>query len=114
MICKTFLATLKGLAKPWFRKLSPETIDSFGDLSKLFVTNFMSCRGRQKNAFNLFTNHQKERENFKNYVKHFNQAVLEVEDPSDKAVVMAMMEGLYLGPLFDFVSKIIPKIVSAL
>ena len=30
----------------------------------------------------------------KDYVKRFNQIVLEVEDPSDKVVIMAMMEGL--------------------
>ncbi|GFY91348.1 hypothetical protein Acr_07g0015440 [Actinidia rufa] len=54
---KAFSATLKGSARSWFRKLLPGTIDSFGDLSKLFVANFMSCRVRQKNAFHLFTIH---------------------------------------------------------
>ncbi|GFZ19639.1 hypothetical protein Acr_28g0003440 [Actinidia rufa] len=68
---KAFFATLKGSARSWYRKLSPGTIDSFDDLSKLFVANFMSC-----------------------------QAILEVEDPSDKVVIMAIMEGLCLGPLF--------------
>ncbi|GFZ14491.1 hypothetical protein Acr_24g0006810 [Actinidia rufa] len=36
----------------------------------------------------------KDEENLKDYVKHFNQAFLEVEDPNDKVVVMAMMEEL--------------------
>ena len=49
--------------------------------------------------------HQKEIENLKDYVKRLNQAVLEVEDPSEKVVVVAMMEGLRLGPLFDSLSK---------
>ncbi|GFY80893.1 hypothetical protein Acr_01g0007020 [Actinidia rufa] len=34
-------------------------------------------------------------------IPRFNQAMLEVEGTSDKVVVMAMMEGLHLGPLFD-------------
>ncbi|GFY96821.1 hypothetical protein Acr_11g0011270 [Actinidia rufa] len=46
VMCKAFSATLKGPTKSWFRKLSPGTIDSFGDLSRLFVANFMSCRNR--------------------------------------------------------------------
>ncbi|PSS17820.1 Brassinosteroid LRR receptor kinase [Actinidia chinensis var. chinensis] len=79
---------IPGSARSWFRKLSPGIIDSFGDLSRLFVVNFMSCR--------------------------FNQVVLEVEDPSDEVVIMAMMEGLRLGPLFDSLSKNVPKTMSTL
>ncbi|GFS29200.1 hypothetical protein Acr_00g0005780 [Actinidia rufa] len=85
VMCKAFSATLKGPARSWFRKLSSGTIDSFGELSRLFVANFMSCRNRQKNASHLFTVHQKETESLKDFVKRFNQAILEVEDPSDKS-----------------------------
>ena len=42
VMCKAFSATLKGPARSWFKKLSPETIDSFDDLSRLFVANFIS------------------------------------------------------------------------
>ncbi|GFZ10533.1 hypothetical protein Acr_21g0011320 [Actinidia rufa] len=100
--------------RSWFRKLSPGTIDSFGDLSRLFVANFMSCKNRQKNASHLFTVHQKETESLKDFVKRFNQAILEVEDPSDKVIIMAMMEGLRPSPLFDSFSKSVPETLSAL
>ncbi|XP_057459286.1 uncharacterized protein LOC130749948 [Actinidia eriantha] len=105
VMCKAFSATLKGSARSWFRKLPPETIDSFGELSRLFVANFMSCRIRQKNTSHLFTIHQKETESLKDYVKR-----LEVEDPSDKVVIMAMMEGLQPGPLFNSLSKVCPRL----
>ncbi|XP_057489431.1 uncharacterized protein LOC130775304 [Actinidia eriantha] len=114
VMCKAFSTTLKGSARSWFRKLLPRTVDSFGDLSRLFVTNFMSCRIRQKNVSHLFTIHQKETERLKDYVKRFNQAILEVDDPSDKVVIMAMMEGLRPGPLFDSLSKNVPETLSAL
>ena len=48
------------------------------------------------------------------YVKRFNQVVLEVEEPSEKVVVMAMVEGLRLGPLFDFLSKNVLETFSTL
>ncbi|GFS29058.1 hypothetical protein Acr_00g0005170 [Actinidia rufa] len=114
VMCKAFSATLKGPARSWFRKLSPGTVDSFGELSRLFVANFMSCRNRQKNASHLFTVHQKETESLKDFMKRFNQAVLDVEDPSDKVIIMAMMEGLRPGPLFDSLSKNVPETLSAL
>ncbi|GFY88643.1 hypothetical protein Acr_06g0005830 [Actinidia rufa] len=114
VMCKAFSATLKGPARSWFRKLSPGTKDSFGELSRLFVANFMSCRNRQKNASHLFTVHQKETESLKDFVKRFNQAILEVEDPSDKVIIMAMMEGLRPGPLFDSLSKNVPETLFAL
>ncbi|XP_057463828.1 uncharacterized protein LOC130753670 [Actinidia eriantha] len=88
--------------------------DYFGVLSRLFVTNFMSYRITQKNASHLFNIHQKEIECLKDYVKWFNQAILEVEDSSDKVVIMAMMEGLRPGPLFDSLSKNVFETISAL
>ncbi|GFY98578.1 hypothetical protein Acr_12g0011190 [Actinidia rufa] len=114
VMCKAFSATLKGPARSWFRKLSPGTVDSFGELSRLFVANFMSCRNRQKNTSHLFTVHQKETESLKDFVKRFNQAVLDVEDPSDIVIIMAMMEGLRPGPLFNSLSKNVPETLSAL
>ncbi|GFS40364.1 hypothetical protein Acr_00g0068130 [Actinidia rufa] len=60
-------------------KLTPRTIDSFGYLSKLFVANFITCMVKQKNASHLFTIHQNEGESLKDYVKRFNQAILEVD-----------------------------------
>ncbi|GFZ15875.1 hypothetical protein Acr_25g0002840 [Actinidia rufa] len=80
-------------------------------------TSMPSTRGQafwQKNASHLFIVHQKEIESLKDYVKRFNQAVLEVKDPSDKVVIMAMMEGLWPGPLFDSLSKNVPETLSAL
>ncbi|GFZ19591.1 hypothetical protein Acr_28g0002960 [Actinidia rufa] len=58
-----------------------------------------SARVRQKYTSHLFAIHQKDGKNLKDYIRRFNQAVLEIEDPSDKVIVMAMMEELRLGPM---------------
>ena len=110
-----FLNNFEGAGEvSWFKKLSPKTIDSFSDLSKYFVANFMSCRDRQKNSSHLFTVHQKDGERLKDYIRRFNQAVQEVEAPSDKVVIMAMMEGLRPDPLFDSLSKSVYETLPAL
>ena len=46
VMCKAFFTTMKGSERSWFKKLTSGIIDSFGDLSRLFVANFMSCRVR--------------------------------------------------------------------
>ena len=74
----------------------------------------MSYKVKQKNASHLFTVHQKDGESLKEYVKRFNQAVLEVEDPSDRVVVMAIMDGLCPDPLFDSLSQSVPETLLAL
>ncbi|GFS44223.1 hypothetical protein Acr_00g0089230 [Actinidia rufa] len=65
-------------------------------------------------CFSPIHRHQKETESLKDFVKRFNQAILEIEDPSDKVIIMAMMEGLRPGPLFDSLSKNVPETLSAL
>ena len=50
----------------------------------------------------------------KDYVKHFNQVFLEMENPSDKVIIMTMMEGLRPGSLFDFLSKNVPETLLTL
>ena len=72
IMCKAFLATLKGSVRSWFRKLSPRTIDSFGDLSRLFVVNFMSCRVKTEECLLPFIVHQKDGESLKDYIKRVN------------------------------------------
>ncbi|GFY95650.1 hypothetical protein Acr_10g0010350 [Actinidia rufa] len=71
-------------------------------------------RTRVSSRFKLPTQLRKETESLKDYMKQFNLAVLKVQDPSDKVVVMAMMEGLRLGPLFDSLLKNVLETLSTL
>lgn len=47
ILCRSFLATLKGAARVWFNKLTRSSIDDFEQLSNAFVQNFVG-RQRQK------------------------------------------------------------------
>ncbi|GFY80685.1 hypothetical protein Acr_01g0004940 [Actinidia rufa] len=74
-------ALIRQTEPPFIERVLRDRISS----NRLFIANFMSCRNRQKNASHLFTVHQKETESLKDFVKRFNQAILDVEDPSDKS-----------------------------
>ncbi|GFS41410.1 hypothetical protein Acr_00g0074120 [Actinidia rufa] len=82
-------------------------------MCKAFLEPLKGPVFKQKNASHLFAIHQ-DRKSLKDYVRHFNQAILEVKDPSNKVVVMAMMKGLCPGSLFYSLSQSVPKTLSAL
>ena len=42
---RAFPTTIKGLAKVWFNKLTPNTVSTFKELSKHFVTHFIKGTG---------------------------------------------------------------------
>ena len=48
----------------------------------------------------------------KDYIRRLNQVILEIESPSDKVVIMAMMEELCPGSLFDSLSKNVLETLS--
>ncbi|GFY81117.1 hypothetical protein Acr_01g0009260 [Actinidia rufa] len=114
VMCKAFSATLKGPARSWFRKLSPGTIDSFGELSSTLCRQFHELQKLTEECFSPIHRPSKRDKKLEDFVKRFNQAILEVEDPSDKVIIMAMMEGLRPGPLFDSLSKKVLETLSAL
>lgn len=53
IMCKAFPKTLKGMTRVWFGKLSPNTIASFQELSKLFVNNFVRGQRHKRSSFSV-------------------------------------------------------------
>ena len=49
-MCRVFPTTLRGPARVWFNKITLNTVDSFEELSKLFVNNFI---GGQRHKHSL-------------------------------------------------------------
>ena len=45
IMCRAFPTTIKGLAKVWFNKLTPNTVSTFKELSGHFVTHFIKGTG---------------------------------------------------------------------
>ncbi|XP_058106553.1 uncharacterized protein LOC131249814 [Magnolia sinica] len=55
MMCKRFSITLTGFVRSWYRQLKPNSIESFGKLSRLFLTQFISDKKSRKPNTHLFT-----------------------------------------------------------
>ena len=53
IMCRAFPITLKGPARVWFRKIPPNSVSSFEELSKLFVNNFIGGQRHKRSSSNL-------------------------------------------------------------
>ncbi|GFZ12755.1 hypothetical protein Acr_23g0011400 [Actinidia rufa] len=71
-------------------------------------------RSRHSKLFERSFSEYQYRTNTEGEAPSTESAILEVKDPSDKVIIMAMMEGFRPGPLFDSLSKNVPKTLSAL
>jgi hypothetical protein len=83
---RAFSLTLSGSAQDWFRKLPPNSIDSFDDLRRKFLVQFLVRRVRKKPSSNLMLLHQQDDESLKDFIIRFNQAKLSMESPKDEMV----------------------------
>ena len=53
IMCWAFPTTLKGLARVWFSKLTPNTVSMFKELSGYFVTHFIGGQRYKRSLASL-------------------------------------------------------------
>ena len=75
LLCKVFLASLKGPALAWFHKLPPRSINSFSESRAAFVSQYL-CSVRQKgNISSLQTIFKMEDESIRDFTRRFGRVV---------------------------------------
>ena len=73
----------------WFRKIPPNTIGSFEELSKLFVNNFIGGQRHKCSSSSLLTIEQGENESLHSIITRFNKEALTVDKMDDKLLLAA-------------------------
>ncbi|XP_058092608.1 uncharacterized protein LOC131239065 [Magnolia sinica] len=114
MMCRRFFITLTGSARSWYRQLKPNFIGSFTDLSRLFLTQFISGKRSRKPNTHLFAIKQEPKESLKDYIARFNEEALLVEDYDDKMTLAAVFSGLKEGKFTFSIGKNLPKTLAEL
>ena len=100
LLCKVFLASLKGSALAWFHKLPRGSINSFGELWATFVSQYL-CSVRQKgNISSLQTILKWEDESIRDFTHRFGQAVQQIDIYSMDAVLQNFRRSF--GPTTPF------------
>ncbi|RDY06590.1 hypothetical protein CR513_09399, partial [Mucuna pruriens] len=99
--CKLFPGTLRGVAMQWMATLPARTIRTFNDLASTFVSQFAANKVKKLEVAYLFDIRQARGESLKNYLTHFNNATVRVNDPNQKFFVKAFQKGLKASPFND-------------
>ncbi|KAF5450115.1 hypothetical protein F2P56_030491 [Juglans regia] len=98
--CRAFPLTLKGSARVWVGSLAPRSIDSFGELTRLFLTQFMASSRRRCPSAYLLTIKQGEDESLKIYLSRLNKECMIIEDQDEKITLVALLGGVWLRSQF--------------
>ena len=97
IMCKAFPTTLKGLARIWFSRLTPNSISTFKELSAQFASHFIGGHRYKKSTACLMSIKQQENETLRSYIARFNKEALLIDKANDKILVSVFTNGLWKG-----------------
>ena len=85
---------LKGPARIWFSRLTPNSIGNFKELSPQFASHFIRGHRYKKSTTFLISIKQQEDETLRFYIAYFNKEAFLIDDTDDKILVIAFTNGL--------------------
>ena len=112
IMCWAFPTTLKGLARIWFSRLTPNSINTFKELSAQFTSHFIGGHRYKISMGCLMSIKQWEDEMLRSYITRFNKEALLIDEVDDKILVAAFMNGLRKGKFLFSLYKNDPKTMS--
>ena len=111
IMCQAFPTTLKGPTRVWFNRLTPNSIDTFKELSTQFALHFIGGHRYKKSTAGLMSIKQWENETLRSYITRFNKEALSIEEVDDMILVV-FTSGLWKGKFLFFLYKNDPKTMS--
>ena len=109
IMCRAFPTTLKGPARIWFSRLTPNFISTFKKLSAQFTSHFIGGHRYKKSTTCLMSFRQREDETLRSYITRFNKEALSIKEVDDKILVAAFTNGLQEGKFLFSLYKNDPK-----
>ena len=97
IMCRAFPTMLKGPARIWFNRLTPNSISTFKELSAQFTLHFIGRHRYKKSTACLMSIRQREDETLRSYVAHFNKEALSIDEADDKILVATFKNRLRKG-----------------
>ena len=104
--------TLKGAARIWFSRLTPNSVSTFKELSAQFTVHFIRGHKYKKFTSCLMSIRQREDKTLRSYISCFNKEVLSIDEADDKILAAAFTNGLRKGKFLFSLYKNDPKTMS--
>ena len=111
-MCRVFPTTLKGAARIWFSRLTPNSIGTFKELSAQFTSYFIGGHRYKKSTACLMNNKQREDKMLRSYITCFNKEALSIDKADDKILVAEFTNGLRKDKFLFSLYKNDPKTMS--
>ncbi|XP_043687716.1 uncharacterized protein LOC122638931 [Telopea speciosissima] len=92
IMCRAFPSTLK--VRHWVAHLKPQSLSSFVELRRAFLTNFMSSRVHKKTTTNILAIQHGSGETIRDFLTRFNNEALEVRNLDPIVKFQAMHSGI--------------------
>ncbi|GJV34448.1 reverse transcriptase domain-containing protein [Tanacetum coccineum] len=92
--CHMFNSTLTGNARVWFNDLSPESIDSYDDLKKVFLENYLQQKKCIKDSIEIHNIKQRERESTEDFVKRYKLESRDVKGAPECMRISGFVHGI--------------------
>ena len=73
IMCRAFPTSLKGAARIWFSRLTPNSVSTFKELSAQFTTHFIGRHRYKKSTACLMSIKQRKDETLRSYTSRFNK-----------------------------------------
>ena len=84
IMCRAFPTTLRGAARIWFSRLTPNSINAFKELSTQFTSHFIGGHRYKNSTACLMSIKQQEDETLRSYITRFNQKALSIDEATTR------------------------------
>ncbi|GJY43595.1 reverse transcriptase domain-containing protein [Tanacetum coccineum] len=110
--CHMFNSTLMGNARVWFDDLPAESIDSYDDLKKAFLENYLQQKKCIKDPIELHNIKQWDGESTEDFVKRYKLEIKDVKGAPECMRISGFMHGITNPELIKHLNGKIPKIMD--
>ncbi|GJV47561.1 reverse transcriptase domain-containing protein [Tanacetum coccineum] len=110
--CHMFNSTLTGNARVWFDDLPKETIDSYDDLKKAFLENYLQQKKCIKDPVEIHNIRQRDGESTEEFVRRYKLECRDIKGAPECMKISEFMHGITNPELIKRLHDKIPKSVD--